>query len=166
MATIRFSKLKDYELMLSRLESGSEEIAGKAIYAGAKIIADQVKENLNQLNTSTQQIAMISAREEKPTYITDTAKDALINSFGITPMQKDADGMYNVKLGFDGYNSIKTKKYPKGQPNQLIARACESGSTAMIKQPFMRDAINKSKRAAVNKMAEVLDAEIKKKAGD
>lgn len=166
MATIRFGKLKDYELMLSRLESGSEEIAGKAIYAGAKIIANKVKENLNQLNTSTEEIAMRAARESIPTYITDTAKKALIKSFGVTPMQRDEDGIYNVKVGFDGYNDIKTKKYPKGQPNQLIARACESGSSAMIKQPFMRQAVNSSKKAAEAKMAEVLDEEIKKKVGD
>lgn len=165
MATIQFGKLGDYELKLSRLADGAADIAGKAIYSGAEIIADKIKENLNALNTSTQQLAMQAARNKKPAYITDTAKEGLIQSFGVSKMQKDADGIYNVKVGFDGYNSVKTSAYPNGQPNQLIARACESGSSAMIKQPFMRKAVNASKKAAEAKMAEIIDKELKKLEG-
>jgi hypothetical protein len=62
-----------------------------------------------------------------------------------------------------GYNNVITKKYPKGQPNNMIARSCESGSSSMIKQPFMRTAVNASRSRAEQKMAEILTAEIKKK---
>ena len=161
MATIRFSKLRDYELMLGKIGDASKDICGAAIYEGAKIIADEVKSNLNALNTTTDELAIMKANKGEPTYITERAKNGLIKSFGVTPMSQDESGIYNVKLGFDGYNDVKTKKWPKGQPNQLIARACESGSSAMIKQPFFREAVQKTKKKAESRMAEVLDEKIK-----
>ena len=165
MATIRFSKLRDYELMLGKIGDASKDICGAAIYEGAKIIADEVKSNLNALNTTTDELAIMKAKEGEPTYITERAKNGLIKSFGVTPMSQDESGIYNVKLGFDGYNDVKTKKWTKGQPNQLIARACESGSSAMIKQPFFREAVQKTKKKAESRMAEVLDEKIKKTGG-
>lgn len=165
MATIRFSKLRDYEIALGKLGDKTPEICGKAIHEGAKIIADEVKNNLNSLNVTTDELAMMKAKKGEPTYITRRAKEGLIESFGVTPMQKDRDGIYNVKLGFDGYNAVKTKKWPKGQPNQLIARACESGSSAMIKQPFFRKAVQSTKKKAEKRMGEILDEEIKKTGG-
>ena len=165
MATIRFSKLRDYELMLGKIGDASKDICGAAIYEGAKIIADEVKNNLNSLNVTTDELAMLKAKKGEPTYITQRAKEGLIKSFGVTPMSQDGDGIYNVKLGFDGYNDVKTKKWPKGQPNQLIARSCESGSSAMIKQPFFREAVQKTKKKAESRMAEVLDEKIKKTGG-
>lgn len=165
MATIRFSKLRDYELMLGKIGDASKDICGAAIYEGAKIIADEVKNNLNSLNVTTDELAMLKAKKSEPTYITQRAKEGLIKSFGVTPMSQDDSGIYNVKLGFDGYNDVKTKKWPKGQPNQLIARACESGSSAMIKQPFLREAVQKTKKKAESRMAEVLDEKIKKTGG-
>ena len=165
MATIRFSKLRDYELMLGKIGDASKDICGAAIYEGAKIIADEVKSNLDSLNVTTDELAMLKAKKGEPTYITQRAKEGLIKSFGVTPMSQDDSGIYNVKLGFDGYNDVKTKKWTKGQPNQLIARACESGSSAMIKQPFFREAVQKTKKKAESRMAEVLDEKIKKTGG-
>ena len=165
MATIRFSKLRDYELMLGKIGDASKDICGAAIYEGAKIIADEVKANLESLKTVSDADAIQAEKKEEATYLTIRAKKGLIKSFGVTPMSQDDSGIYNVKLGFDGYNDVKTKKWPKGQPNQLIARACESGSSAMIKQPFFREAVQKTKKKAESRMAEVLDEKIKKTGG-
>lgn len=162
MARITFKGLAEYELKLSKLGDGVGEIAEKTIFEGAKIIADEVKKNLNGLNVTTQELAIRAYTNQTPTYITEDAKDGLIKSFGITPMREE-NGFYNVKLGFDGYNDVITKKYPKGQPNNMIARSCESGSSSMIKQPFMRTAVSASKGRAEARMAEILAAEIEKK---
>lgn len=162
MARITFKGLELYELRLSKLAGSTKEIAEKAVFEGAKIVADEVKKNLNALNVTTQELAIRAYTNRTPTYITEDAKDALIDSFGITPLREE-NGFFNVKLGFDGYNDVKTKKYPKGQPNNMIARSLESGSSSMIKQPFMRTAVTASKSRAEAKMAEILDAEIKKK---
>ena len=163
MARIRFSKLHDYELFLSSMKKDMPDIAGKAIYAGAKIISDEVKKNLNALNVTTDELAMAAYRKQEPTHLNERAKKGLIESFGTTKMEQDSGGLFNVKIGFDGYNDVKTKKYPKGQPNQLIARSVESGSTSTIKQPFMRKAVNATRKKAEDKMAEIIDEEIKKR---
>jgi hypothetical protein len=163
MARIKFSKLPDYELKLSRLKSDIGDIAGKAVYDGAKIVADEVKKNLNELNVTTDELAMKAYKKNEPTYLNERAKEGLIESFGVTKMELDSDGFFNVKIGFDGYNDVVTKKYPKGQPNQLIARSVESGSSSMIKQPFMRKAVNAAKKQAEMRMAEIIDEEIKKR---
>ena len=49
MATYQFKGLEEYALKLSKLRDGSREVAGKAIYAGAKIVADAVRENIKSL---------------------------------------------------------------------------------------------------------------------
>jgi len=162
MARISFKGLQQYELQLSKLRDGTREIAEKAVFEGANIIADEVKKNLNSINSTSQMLAIKAFANQTPTYITEEAKKGLIESFGITPLRDD-DGYYNVKVGFDGYNSVVTKKYPKGQPNNMIARSCESGSSSMIKQPFMRTAVNAKKKEAEQKMAEIISAEIEKK---
>lgn len=165
MAKITFKGLEQYEIQLSKLGNSAREIAEKAVYEGAKIVADEVKRNLGAVNATSQELAIRAYSNKTPTYITEEAKRALIDSFGITPMREE-DGYYNVKVGFDGYNNVVTKKYPKGQPNNMIARALESGSSSMIKQPFMRTAVNASKGRAETKMAEILAAEIEKKMED
>jgi len=99
---------------------------------------------------------------ELRTGIPGQAKKGLQASYGITPMQRDENGFYNVKIGFDGYNSIKTKAYPNGQPNQMIARSVESGTSFLQKHPFVAPGVRKSRKAALKKMEEIIDEETKK----
>lgn len=160
MARIKFKGLEEYELKLSKMiSSDMKKIADKALVAGAAIVADEVKSRLTKLKSVPHYEAMNAAKKRNPTYLTNREKQGLIDSFGITKPGYDKQGFYNVKLGFDGYNDVKTKKFPGGQPNQLIARACESGSSAMIKQPFMRTAISASKKEAEQKMISILEKE-------
>ena len=68
----------------------------------------------------------------------------------------------NVKVGMDGYNSETSRKYPKGQPNALIARSLESGSSFAPKRAFIGPAVNRTKGAAEKAIAQKLEEEIKK----
>jgi hypothetical protein len=77
----------------------------------------------------------------------------------------DRNNQQSVKLGFDGYNDVVTDKYPSGQPNQLIARAIESGTSWLQPCHFMSKAQNANKAAVEAKMAETCDAEIAKRTG-
>ena len=158
MAKITFPGLNDYELMISKLSKGVDDIAGKAIYAGAGIVADAIKENIKALPIVR---GYGTTENPLPGGVTAPQKAGLIDGMGISPMQDDG-GYLNVKIGFDGYNATKTDKYPQGQPNQLVARGVESGTSWKQKKPFIRPAINASRKRAEAKMAEVLDAEIRK----
>lgn len=55
---------------------------------------------------------------------------------GLAPLKKKQDG-WDVKLGFDGYNDIKSSKWKKGQPNAMVARAVNKGTSYMVAQPYM-----------------------------
>ena len=158
MARISFSGLDEYTIQLGRVEKNVEKIAGRAIYEGAKIVTDQIAKNIKALPI----VDGYGTPEDKLSGgVTTIQKGGLLDGLGIATMQNDA-GYINVKVGFDGYNSMKTSKYPQGQPNQLVARGVESGTSWKQKHPFVRPAINASRKRAEAKMAEVLDEEINK----
>ncbi len=162
MAKMEVRGVEEYALKLSRLGNKTELVAGKAIYGAAGMVADQVRNNLQAL-TAVPDIENIKAYHNKEKMrLSYTQKKGLLDSFGITKMELDRSGFYCVKLGFDGYNDIKTRKYPKGQPNPLIARVTESGSVYMDKTPFIRTAVNSIKKAALKKMQITIDDEMQK----
>ena len=144
--------------MLSRLEESTDEMIGKAIYAGAGIVADAIKANIKALPVVR---GYGTDANPLPGGVTASQKAGLVNGMGISKMQDDA-GYLNVKIGFDGYNATKTEKYPQGQPNQLVARGAESGTSWKKKKPFIRPAVNASRNRAEAEMARILDEEIKK----
>lgn len=138
MAKITFNMGEDYLKKLKALGDKSEETAAKAIQAGAGIVADQVRENL-ETNLAGSEVST----------------GALATSLGITPVSIDRDGIINAKIGFDGYDE-------KGVPNQLKARVMESGSSKVKKRPFVRPAVNATKKAAEDAMQKVIDEETEK----
>ena len=161
MATIKFPGLKEYEKRLSTLGKEGKAIAEKAVYAGAAIIADAVRANINALPAVKDEWGVVAYNNNWSAPLTETPKKGLQDGFGISPMGNE-DGILNVKLGFDGYNDMKTKKYPKGQPNAIIARSLESGSSIAKKRPFVAPAVRKTKKAAEETMAKIIDEEIAK----
>jgi HK97 gp10 family phage protein len=162
MAKMTVQGIEEYALKLSKLGAKSQETAGKAIYAGAEVVADAIKQNVDGLGTVDEKFNLIAFNQGRKARLSEIQKEGLKKSFGITKMQKDNDGIFNVKLGFDGYNDVKTKKYPNGQPNQLIARIAESGSTFMNKTPFVRPAVSKTRKNAQAAMQRVIDEETEK----
>lgn len=126
----------EFALALSHLATQSDEIAKKAIFAGADILADKIKSNLEGV-------------------LSKEATGDLVASFGVTPIEKDKKGDWNCKVGFDGYDR-------NGVANQLKARVLESGSSQQTKTPFVRPAVNATKSQVVDKMNETINEEIKK----
>lgn len=94
--------------------------------------------------------------------VPSTQKQELLDSFGLTPIEMDYRGMWNVKIGFDGYGRHPTKTYPQGLPNQLLARSIESGSSWRKKHPFVRPAVAATKKEALAIMQKVVDEETEK----
>lgn len=144
--------------MLSRLEDATDDMIGRAVYTGAGIVADAVKTGINSLPIVTGY-----GTDANPLPgVTSAQKAGLLDGFGISPLQDDGSGYLNVKLGFDGYNRTLTEKYPQGQPNQLVARGVESGTSWKQKKPFIRPATTRSRKTAENEMKRVIDEEISK----
>lgn len=158
MAVITFKGLDKYERQLSQLSKNAEKIAGAAIYEGAGVIADEVRKNIESLPIVS---GYGTPSKPLPGGVTKSQKQGLLDGLGISQMV-NTSGYLNVKIGFDGYNSTKTESYPRGQPNQLVARGVESGTSWKQKKPFIRPALTRAKPKAEQLMAETLDQEINK----
>ena len=157
MATMKFKGLDEYIRKLERLSSSSEAQIKKALYKGAGVAADSIKQSINALQTDDEGYKPDEIRRG-PTTI---QKVGLINSFGISPMRTKA-GTIDVKLGFDGYNGVRTERWPKGQPNTMVARSIESGTSWMQKQPFIKKAERTAKAKVEETIKRELENEIKK----
>lgn len=136
MARFEIKALDEYIDMLRKLEREKVvSIIQASIYDGAGIIADEIKKELEGLKTGK------SAKDG----VTQTEKKDMIEGFGISPMQF-RNGVHDVKIGFDGYGSKPTKKYPKGVPIPLTARSIISGTSFRPKNDFIRRAVNRKKK--------------------
>lgn len=162
MARFTFKASDEYALKVAALGKNSKAMAEKAIKRGAGIVADELRKNLEKVSAVDDMHNLMAYKKRGKAKLSIKQKKGLLESFGITDVEMDSKGFYNAKLGFDEYNSIRTKKYPKGQPNQLIARALEGGTSFMDAQPFVRPAVNATRKAAKEEMQKVIDEECAK----
>jgi HK97 gp10 family phage protein len=153
MARITFKKGDEYALRLSRLAAGSDEIAKKAIYKAADMVTDEIRAGLEGNLRDPEYVGKKGNALFKNMYSEPTGD--LAASLGIAKIQTDKNGDINTKIGFDGYDV-------NGVPNQLKARAMESGTSVLKKRPFVRPAVNATKGKALDTMRRVIDEELEK----
>jgi hypothetical protein len=157
MAKLQFKGLEEYEAQLLKLRGLTEQMIGEAIYEGAAIVADEVKKGIESIPIDDRYAAGGTMLHG----ITQEQKQGLLDGFGIASMQNE-NGYLHVKLGFNGYNSMRTKNFPNGQPNSMIARSVNSGSSFRQRIPFVDNAVNSAKSRAEEKMKQKLDEAIEK----
>lgn len=151
MAKLEFKGMDKYIRQLNNVAWATRAVAKAAVYAGADVVANEIRKGMEGLSTVTNEYAMRCYQLRKPCYISDRQLKALLDSFGVARIQTRR-GYINTKLGYDGYNSIKTRAWPYGQPNAMIARSCNNGSTAMIRQPFLDSAVARARDPAIRAM--------------
>ena len=144
--------LDNYIEKLGNLELQAHTQMGRAIYEGAKVVADAVKASISTIPTRTKGSSV---------GVYDYQREGLREGMGISRL-KDDNGYWNVKLGFDGYNSHATKKYPKGQPNAMIARSLEKGTSWSPPCRFVSNTTSRVKPQAEAVMQKTLDEELTK----
>lgn len=155
---IMSKRLNNYIAYLQKINAVTDEVIGEAVYNMAKVVADKVRANIQALPAVSNETNIATYKQGK-SRLSKPEKQGLLDGFGVAPLQND-DGYLNVKLGFDGYNRVKTKKYPQGQPNALMARVTESGSQYRDKTPFMRPAVEATRRQAVKVAQVTIDEKI------
>ncbi len=158
MARFEFSGIDNYISQLNKLQQSTKDgVVGKTVYAGAEVVADSVRRAIQALP--------VGDGRARDGGLIDTVtlpqKAGLLDGFGISRM-KDDDGFVNVKLGFAGYNATRTRRYPRGQPNALIARSVNSGTTFRKKTKFVDKAVNSARKAAQAAMDAACSREIEK----
>ena len=141
--------LSEYLAKLGNLSLKSMEMCEKAAKEGGKVVADAIRSELNALPVDDKH-GDEEAKKRGPRSI---EKKGLQNSFGIAPVRDD-NGYINVKVGFDGYNSL-------GKANAMIARSVVKGTSFMKPNNFVRKGVSGSKEAAERKMQLTIDEEIR-----
>lgn len=161
MAKIAFKGQEEFAAKLRELEEHfvSDEPFERATAKGAAPVADAIRKNLEGLPSEPFRHLW---KEDKFTVLSDSEKADLLAGFGLASVEKDSKGFINTKAGFDGYGSHPTKSYPNGVPNQLVASAVESGSSVRQKMPFVRPAVNATRKKAISEMEKSIDEDLKK----
>lgn len=121
--------------------------AGKAVYYGAKAVADSVRAGIEAAPDRRYKKGGLASGLTKP------EKDGLLNGLGISRMRNDG-GFFNVRIGFDGYNE-------NGKANAMIARSHEAGTSWLQKNPFISSAARKAEAAATAAMTKTFESELK-----
>ena len=160
MAKLTMQGISAYTKMLGELDRLSPDVCKAAVFAGAGIVADEVKKSIDGLKRVSDNEALAAFQKGEATYISVSQKNGLREGFGISPIHVK-NGYVDARVGFDGYNDIKTKRWPNGQPNIMVAASCERGSSAILKQPFVRPAVNRVRDKAIEAMDEAANKKVK-----
>lgn len=156
MATFESPGLEKYIKKLDELSMlDTARVVGPAIYDAAAIVADETRAQLEAIPVD----GGMGSVEKPLKGPNQKQKDALLASLGVSPLSND-DGYYNVKIGFAGYNDIKTARWPNGQPNPMIARAVIRGTTFLQANNFIKRAVAAAKDRATKAMEKRLDKEL------
>ena len=144
--------INEYLQTLNRLGKEIEGISKQAVYEGAKIIADEIKNNIEALSTDEEW----GTPKKMKAGPTKAEKENIARGLGIAHMQ-DNKGTINTKIGYDdaGYDE-------NNKPIQMIARSVNSGTSFMKKNPFFEKGVRNSRNKAKQKMIEVSEKELGK----
>lgn len=156
MATIQFKKGDEYLFKINNLQGRiKDDICGEAIYKAADLVTDEIRRQLDKVPTDERY-----GTESYPAIGPKWGQvKALKATLGIARLQ--ISGTYlNVKVGWDGYNHIKTNRWPNGEPNQMVARSIERGTSFMTAHPFVKKAIAATKNESISLMRDIVDQKI------
>ena len=141
MATITFPGIAQYEKQLNEIGKQAPKILSGALYVGAGILADAVQEEIRGLDRLDQR-----------------QRNGLSDGLGVARFWEE-NGSLKTKIGFEGYNSWKTKRWPRGQPNAMIARATIRGTSWMMPNRFTDRAARKARAHCIEAMQKRMDRE-------
>lgn len=157
MAKISFPGLVEYQQKIEKLYEKSDNMLKACVYPGVNVVADAIRKEIG--NIPIVDAMPLGDKENQILGITRTQRDGLLEGLGVSPILNEK-GIVNAKIGFNGYNKATTNTYPKGQPNAIIARSIESGTSFRKKYPFVDKAVKASKAEAEEAIKEAIDAAI------
>ena len=127
---------------MDKLPEKAVKVAAEALYEGAGVMADTVSRAVQGIATEPFHYAT-GGQKRKPS---PEEKAALLNArHGIAKFRYDGTEI-RTSIGFQqaGYAEVNGRRKPLGQ----IANSIASGTSFMEKQPFLREAFVKGKKAA------------------
>lgn len=157
--TVSTSGIDELEKMLGELGDKAQEIAAKALYKGAGVMADAYTRGTASISTERFHYLARPDLTGTKRYASPEEKAALVGKSGISAFRKDTDSV-DTLVGFRGdagYATVAGKK----KAVVLIARSINSGTSFMHKQPVYRKAVTgnsrKVKETIVTEAEKLLD---------
>ena len=142
----------DLMKMLQSLGDQASKVAGKALYEGAGVMADEIQRQAGAIATAPFHYSVFLQREPSP-----EEKAAIQNKVGIARFTHDGlNANTSVGYGNSGYTTVAGRV----KPVPLIANSINSGTSFMKKQPFFRRAVNIGTKSASEKMKNSIEASI------
>lgn len=142
-----FEGLDEYLDKVEKVGSSSTGMSKRALYDGVAVVGNEIRQ------------AIIDLPYHPTRGISHAQKEGLLQGLGYSFMKRKKAAWY-LKIGFDGYNSVRTKQYPNGQPNAMIAAAINSGTSRRKKTNFIYKAVNRAKQASIAAMKSRFDQDI------
>lgn len=156
MSGVNVKGLTETMKMLEKLDIDTDSIIEDALRDGISEVTDEMRREISTLKTSDAYEGGNGKR-----YPSKKAVKGLLDSLGYTPI-KLKGSVFDVKCGFDGYNNVITKKYPRGHANQMVANSINKGTSFMPAQPFINRTKKAAQAAAIEAIQKKVDEEIAK----
>lgn len=164
----RFEVGKGINLTIGAYEKAEKNLLSNikpAVYQGAGFLSKQIVQSLQSLQTYDRKdgsgLPPFLATGKKANSISSVQKKDIIKGFGIASFENN-NGFINVKIGFDGYGSYKTKSFPNGIPNVLIVRSLEKGTEFLLKNNVVTKAVKNNEKKTIKILEEEFNRRIKK----
>lgn len=141
---IEFQGLEEYQKQLDEIREHVPKVVNASLYDGAAVLANAVQEEINGLKE-----------------LTPEARNGLHEGLGVAHFWHEGDTVV-TKIGWEGYNSKKTKRWPKGQPNAMIARSLIRGTSWQTANRFTQRAAKRVRQKCVDAMKNRFDKELQK----
>ena len=140
MAKATWKLPEDFLIKVSRLADKTDEIIPKVLEAGAEVVEDKVRSNLQSVIGSGTKYDSRSTGE-------------LLRSLGTSPALQDRNGDFDIKVGFSEPRS-------DGDSNAKIATILEYGKSGQPAKPFLKPAKSASRKACIDAMKAKLESEV------
>ena len=139
--TMKVEGLDELSRKLAQLGDKAEEVASRALYDGAGVMADAYAQAVNSIQTEPFRYAF-GDRKRPPS---PEEKAALKGKTGVAKF--DINGTeVNTAVGVNGAGYVNIGGKQKAV--RKIANAINSGTSFMVKQPVFRRAVTQAKGAA------------------
>lgn len=152
--TMQVTGIEELSRKLNALGDQAEEIASRALYAGAGVMADQYTAAANSIRTQP----TTHTKNGHMRLATPAEKTAVIGKTGIAKFDRNGSEVNtSVGVGARGYVEINGKR----KAAIMIANSINSGTSFMKKQPVFRRAATQGAGPASAAIVETADRLIK-----
>lgn len=159
--TISTEGLEELNRTLAQLGEKAQDVASGALFKGAGVVADAMKAAVNSIACEPQRPKNRPPAKTPARLPTPAEKAAVVDKTGIAKFRKE-NGEVNTLIGVTG-NAGYAMVNGHRKPVRMIARAINSGTSFMKKQPVFRRAKSMSTsqaQAAIVARAEEMFNEI------